>query len=105
MIPLWVGSVIVGFVLAVISYFVTRWAVIAYRKRWPHPRPKYLTSLDQSAPSGPTPQTSQIGDADATPQAAETSRVQDTDDSQTASDDKARSDNPESPIDAVAERE
>ena len=43
--PLWTGSILVGLVLAVITYVVTRRAVVTYRKRWPMHRRKYESTV------------------------------------------------------------
>ncbi len=41
--PLWVGSILMGLILATVSYFVTRCAVVTYRKHWPHKHPPLET--------------------------------------------------------------
>lgn len=49
--PLWVGSVVVGLVLALPTYFVTRWAVTRYRRIWHERHPP------EEPPQGPTTDT------------------------------------------------
>lgn len=52
--PLWIGSVLVGLVLAVVTYFAIRYAVVEGRRRWhrrhgtPGPLAKPLPAADPS---------------------------------------------------------
>ena len=41
--PLWIGSIQVGLALGILSYFLTRYAVVRYRKYWHrrHPKPPW----------------------------------------------------------------
>ncbi len=50
--PLWVGSAIVGLVLAVITYFAIRYAVVKYRRYWheKHPRPPWADEQARTEP-------------------------------------------------------
>jgi len=57
--PLWVGSLVVAFVLAVPTYIATRWAVVRYRKVWhmrhpagPHEGDDDDPHADQGAEAG-----------------------------------------------------
>ncbi len=59
---LWLGSVVVGGALAIVTYFAIRYAVVRYRRYWhdKHPRPPWA---DEEAPSKPQEE------ADETPKA------------------------------------
>ena len=56
--PLWTGSLIVGFVLAVLAYVATYYGVIGYRKQHPHlmrlgTAPAATEADEEPAPPGP----------------------------------------------------
>jgi uncharacterized protein len=59
--PLWLGSAVVGGVLAVITYFVIRYAVVRYRRFWheKHPRPPWADDKAETDPKTPGPKPSQ----------------------------------------------
>jgi len=49
--PLWVGSVVVGLILAVPTYVVTRWAVVRYRRLWHKRHPEAAEAPEPAPPS------------------------------------------------------
>ncbi len=54
--PLWIGSIVVALILAVPTYFVTRWAVVRYRVHW-HKKhadaPPHEQGSDESSDKSP----------------------------------------------------
>ena len=52
--PLWVGSIVAGLVLGVVSYFGVRFAVVRYRKWWHehHPHPPWAKHEQQEEGPG-----------------------------------------------------
>jgi hypothetical protein len=50
--PLWTGSIVVGLLLGLLSYFATRWAVIRYRRHWHRKHPAPWKSQEPEAAGG-----------------------------------------------------
>ncbi len=57
--PLWLGSVVIGAALGIITYFAIRYAIVRYRRYWheKHPRPPWADDKAETEPGAtePTP--------------------------------------------------